>query len=152
MNKLFITHNTPRKRVQISFPEEGRTKQSFKDECDINLIMAKFTKTGAINHVNTFGQTYGFANSIDFTEAMQLITTAQQMFDGLPSAIRTQFENDPSQFLDFVQDDDNTAEMQKMGLIAPEQPPEVPSDEKKTDPPTATPPPEEKPDKQDKTE
>lgn len=27
------------------------TKQSFKDECDINQIVAKFEKTGLVNHL-----------------------------------------------------------------------------------------------------
>ncbi len=135
-----IRHNTPRKRVQINFPKQGRTKQSFKDECDINLIMAKYQKTGAITHVNKYGAQYTDTTSIDFTEAMQLVTSAQQMFDGLPSSIRTRFDNDPSQFLDFVQDANNVPEMRKLGLIAPETPPETTQEEQKTDTPTvATP-------------
>jgi len=136
--QIYTPHNTPRKRVRISFPKNGRTKQSFKDECDINLIMAKYQKTGAITHVNKYGANYEFATSIDFTEAMQLVVTAQEMFNGLPSSIRTRFENDPAEFLDFVQDANNVPEMRKMGLIAPEEPPEVPQEVKKTDTPAPT--------------
>ncbi len=145
MTTTIIRHNTPRQRLQIKFPKQGRTKQSFKDECDINLIMEKYRKTGAISHVNTYGQSYGFATSIDFTEAMHLITTAQEMFDGLPSAIRTRFENNPSQFLDFVQDANNVDEMKELGLIAPEVPPETPQEEQKTDTPDPPTPPVVKP-------
>jgi len=145
METTIIRHNSPRNRVQIIFPNKGRTKQSFKDECDINKIMAKYQKTGAIAHVNQHGANYGFATSLDFSEAMRLIKTAQDMFDGLPSSIRTRFANDPAQFLDFVQNADNKAEMQKLGLIPEEQPPEIPSDEKKTDTPTVDTPPVEKP-------
>ncbi len=140
-----IRHNTPRKRVQINFEGKGRTKQSMKDECDINMIMAKYQKTGAIAHVNDHGANYGFATSLDFSEAMRLIKTAQDMFNGLPSSIRTRFANDPAQFLDFVQDADNEAEMAKLGLIPEKEPPEVPSDEQKTDTPTTDTPAEDKP-------
>ena len=140
-----IYHNTPRKRVQLKFAKKGRTKQSFADECDINNIMAKYQKTGAITHVNRHGAQYDFATSTDFTEAMRTVVTAQNMFDGLPSSIRTRFANDPAQFLDFVQDANNTAEMKKLGLIATDQPPEIPSDEKPEDTPTVDTPTVEKP-------
>ena len=140
-----IGHNQPRIRVQITFPKKGRTKQSFKDECDINQILAKYQKTNAMEHVNQYQGQYAFATGINFTEAMQLITTAQDMFDGLPSSIRTRFANDPAQFLDFVQSNDNDEEMQKLGLIPKNKPPENTSDEQKTDTPTPTIPKETKP-------
>ena len=142
-------HNSPRDRVQFVPTGKSKTKQSFLAECDINNIMAKYQKTGAIAHANRNAAHYDFATSLDFTEAMRLVVTAQDMFDGLPSSIRTRFANDPAQFLDFVQDADNEKEMRKLGLIPEEQPPEVPSDEKKTDTPTATPPPEDEPEKKE---
>ncbi len=132
----YTSHAGPFTKVSITFPKKGRTKQSFKDECDINNIMAKYQKTGALAHVNTYQQQYGFATSVDFSEAMRLVTTAQDMFDGLPSSIRTRFANDPGQFLDFVQNADNDAEMQKLGLIAKKRPSESPPDGQKTDTPT----------------
>lgn len=130
MNTI-IYHNQPRQRVQFIPSGKSRTKQSFKDECDINKIMARYQKTGAMAHVNQHGAEYGFASSIDFSEAMRLITTAQDMFDGLPSSIRTRFANDPGQFLDFVQDANNTEEMIKLGLMAKTKAPEKPSETKK---------------------
>ena len=138
MNQITY-HNSPRERVRIKFPKKGKTKQSFAHECDINQIMAKYQKTGAVAHINQHGANYGFATGLDFAESMRLITTAQDMFDGLPSSIRTRFANDPAQFLDFVQDANNEEEMQKLGLIpanpeiqASEKPPEA----KKEDTPT----------------
>jgi len=92
------------------------TKQSFTKECDINNIMAKYQKTGAIEHVNKHEASYGFATSIDFQEALEIIRTGQTMFDELPSSIRTKFDNDPAKFLDFVQDENNQAEMVELGL------------------------------------
>jgi hypothetical protein len=41
------------------------------------------------------------------------------MFEDLPSSIRSRFENQPSQFLDFVHDENNLQEMQQMGLLNP---------------------------------
>ena len=47
---------------------------------------------------------------------MQIVATANSMFQDLPSSIRNQFQNDPGQFLDFVQDPENLEEMREMGL------------------------------------
>ena len=92
------------------------TKQSFTDECDINSIMRKFQKTGALTHVSNHAENYGFATSEDFSSSMQLVAQATTMFEELPSSIRKQFNNEPGQFLDFVQDPANLEEMREMGL------------------------------------
>jgi len=106
----------PRVYMPMAVNGHSKTKQSMKDECDINLIMARYVKTGAIDHVNKHGINYGFATSMDFAQSMQTVTSAQQMFDELPAKIRNKFSNDPGQFLDFVQDDANRDEMATMGL------------------------------------
>ncbi len=134
--RKFVRHGGPYLKVRITFPKTGRTKQSFAYECEINNIMAKYQKTGAIAHVNQHAENYDFASSLDFADAMRLVVTAQDMFNGLPSSIRSRFANDPAQFLDFVQDADNEAEMKEMGLIEQEQTPEKTPDVKKTEPPT----------------
>lgn len=113
--KIFSAYGTKRRHA-IKFSKRTPTKQSFRDECDINQIMAKFQKTGAISHVNRHGVEYGFATSHDFRESMEIVTKANEMFDELPSSIRSKFLNQPELFLEFVQDPANQAEMQKMGL------------------------------------
>lgn len=105
-----------REAVQIDAGGESRTKQSFKKECDINQIMAKYQKTGAITHFNKHQQNYGMADGQTFQEAMNLVCEAQEMFNDLPSSIRSRFGNDPAAFLDFVQDESNVDEMVKLGL------------------------------------
>lgn len=92
------------------------TKQSFKDDCDINLIMAKFTKTGVMDNIRDIEPEYGFASSDDFRESMEIVSKANSMFESLPSNIRNKFKNEPATFLDFVQDEKNLEEMQEMGL------------------------------------
>lgn len=105
-----------REAVQIDAGGESRTKQSFKKECDINVIMAKYQKTGAITHFNKHQQNYGIADGQTFQDAMNLVCEAQEMFNELPSSIRSRFGNDPAAFLDFVQDESNESEMVKLGL------------------------------------
>lgn len=122
-------------RVQLVFTGKGRTKQAPAAECDINEIMAKYVKTGLLAHANSYRGEYGFASAVDFHGAMNIVTKADQMFDALPAKVRDRFSNDPASFLDFVQADDNEAEMIELGLadpipvipvIPPERPPEPP--------------------------
>lgn len=105
-------------RVKVAFdPAEGRTKQSMRDECNINLIMARYQRTGAVSHVNRRGAEYGFAPALDFRQAMELTRKAQAIFDELPSSLRKRFRNDPAQFLEFVQNPENAEEMRELGLM-----------------------------------
>lgn len=122
--KLQSRKHGKRKPVKLKMYGKTVTKQSFKDDCDINLIMAKFIKTGVLDHLREHGAEYGFASSDDFRASMEIISKAESMFEELPSQIRTQFDNDPATFLDFVQDENNIPKMQEMGLAikTPKQP------------------------------
>jgi len=116
MGIVIVKPFASKKRVRVEIVGESLAKQSMRDECDINQIMAKYQKTGAVSHLNKHGADYGFASGEDFSESMRVITAAQGMFDDLPSSVRTRFGNDPALFLDFVQDEENVDEMVKLGL------------------------------------
>lgn len=134
------THKQTRHAVDLS--AGGRAKQSMKDDCDINKIMAKFQRTGAITHFNRHSPKYGFATSQDFADSMRIITSAQEMFNDLPSEIRTKFHNNPGEFLEFVQNPDNASEMETLGLTTKksESPEELPPGSSEGDPkPSAEP-------------
>lgn len=118
------------KSVKLHMYGTTVTKQSFKEDCDINLIMARFVKTGIIDHVREHGPEYGFASSDDFRDSMELISKANSMFEELPSPIRNKFENDPARFLDFVQNPENIKEMQELGLAYNEKTENLPLAEK----------------------
>lgn len=109
---MYIPHD----RVQLH-PGPGRTKQSFADESNINLIMKKYEKTGMLDHLNRFNGDYGnFIGAADYHQAMNSIRDAGEAFMTIPARIRAKFDNDPAQFLEFVQDDKNHDEMVEMGL------------------------------------
>lgn len=107
------------KRVHPYAGTVSMTKQSHKDECDINQILAKFQKSGMVTHSNKNAARYGFATSLDLRESLEIVKEAQTMFDELPSTIRKKFRNEPAEFLDFVQNPDNLAEMGEMGMLNP---------------------------------
>lgn len=106
---------SPSERVVSPVGEEP-AQQQFKDDCDINSIMRKFQKTGAIDHVAKHQPVYGVATPMDYHEAMNTITAAQSMFADLPSSLRRRFNGDPAELLEFVQNPDNADEAKELGL------------------------------------
>ncbi len=137
----FITAYGPKNPVRLSMDgQKTRTHQSGKDEVDINKLMEKYVKTGVLDHQKEYGGDYGFATSMDLLEALTTVQKANEMFDDLPAKVRTKFDNEPGQFLDFVQDPENHEELVEMGLArSKNQPPVVET------PPAAEPPAVEKP-------
>lgn len=113
-----MKQTTKPQRRDTSFTCTGlpRTKQSFTQECDINNIMAKYQKTGAINHFNSLNPEYGEHTPQDYHQSMNIIAHSNNLFEQLPSSIRKRFNNQPEQFLSFVQNPSNEDEMVQMGL------------------------------------
>lgn len=101
--------------------DEHMTRQEFKDECDINRIMARALKTGTIPGRADMG-TYGdFASVGDFQDAQNTIVRAKDQFAALPALVRDRFKNDPGQFLAWIHDKNTTLEeAHEMGLLSAE--------------------------------
>lgn len=119
---MFKSAFSDRSRVTFSTTGPSRTKQSFKQDCDISHILNKYVKNGLLSHAQTFGGTYGdFIDAVDYQLGLDKIMEANDMFMTLPSSVRKRFDNDPSAFLDFVHDESNLEEMKSLGLIV-EQP------------------------------
>lgn len=114
-----MTKKRERPRQAITFTEKSMAKQSFREECDINTIMAKYRANGLIDHVARYGGRYEhLPSNIDYHDNLQGIINAQEAFASLPSKIRTKFDNDPEKFLGFVLDPANKDEVQELGLGA----------------------------------
>lgn len=118
----------PWKRNRVKFETVGpsKTKQSFKEESEINTIMAKYERTGIVEHRNEYEGDYGnFLDGLpDYHAVMNEVRRVQDMFGELPSGIRAQFKNDAGEFLDFVQDPANDEALVEMGLKRPPAPQE----------------------------
>lgn len=106
-------------RVQISFSGLGRTKQSFKAECDINQILARFLRTGVLDFTNKNEARYGDVTGLEYQTAVFQISRAKSMFEELPAQLRARFENEPGRFIEFVNNPRNREECVEMGLMKP---------------------------------
>lgn len=120
-NQLYSNYST-KLRVRLSFPEDSlHTKQEFKDECDVNVILRRYQQTGELPALNERApQFLDVSAPMDFQTSMQYVAEANSLFNELPSHIRNRFLNDPAQFLAFCSDERNHLEMAKMGLLKPQ--------------------------------
>jgi len=117
-----VDKKTGRVRVQSHNILPTKTQQNFKDECDINNIMAQYSKTGQFTHVTSRqGQYADFSSITDYQEMLDTVRYADQAFMTLPAQVRARFGNDPGKLLAFVQDDANYDEGVKLGLVQPKQ-------------------------------
>jgi phage internal scaffolding protein len=122
MNK-FRTPYGKRVRCSLSFLDEdgnqaiGRTKQSHKDECDINRVLRNYDKTGLLTHVNNASKNYGdFTQVNEYRESLDLVREANEAFSEIPAEIRKEFNNNPGEFFEFVTNPANNEKLVEMGL------------------------------------
>lgn len=96
------------------------TKQEFKDEADINVLYARYKKTGLINQRQVKPLEIDFEGVFDFAGALQQVNEAKRAFMSVPAAVRARFGNDPGAFVNYCMDKGNLADLRKWGL-APEE-------------------------------
>lgn len=102
-------------------PAEGRTKQSMRDDCDINKIMARYSKTGderLLNISNAIPQYGDFSKVGDYLTARLQIKSAEELFAQLPSSVRKMCGHDEAIFLEKVANKDQDL-LIKLGLVVP---------------------------------
>lgn len=118
----------PHERVVTDVVGVSRTRQEFKDECNINVIMKKYERTGVISHVSNRQPRYvDFGDGVpDFHSAMNMMVEAEAAFMTLPAVVRKRFENDPAAFVEFASDEKNLGQLREWGLAAPEKPAAAP--------------------------
>lgn len=88
--------------------DDGRTKQAFKDECDINNILWRAQRGQSISHLQKFGGEYGdFSDVDDLLTAMGRLQRGREIFDALPLELKREFQNDLGKFFRYVNDPAN---------------------------------------------
>lgn len=128
-----------RTRHAIRMLQPSRAKQSFKDECDINVIMRHWNRTGHLLHKNEAQPRYGdFSTVDDFQAAQNIVIQANEAFLALPAAVRDRMHNSPAELLRFVADADNLEEAIELGLV--DKPEETPAPPAPPEPPVVVPP------------
>ncbi len=89
------------------YKKTGMTKQSFKDETDINIILKRAQKSGTISHLSKYEARYGDFSGFDFSEAQIKIAQGGEIFDALPVELKREFNQSSAQFFDYVNNPEN---------------------------------------------
>lgn len=137
--RVYSRFNPP-PQVGVSFENvDSLTFQCFKDDCDINHIMARYREKGILTHLKSGEPQYGDFSTTpeELHEAYELVDKAQSMFASLPSSVRDRFDHDPVKFFDFYNNEDNNEELVKLGLKSKPVPAEahpIPPEESKPSP------------------
>ncbi len=102
--------------------EDGMTKQAFKDDTDINKILAKAAMGDTITHLAKHGAVYGdFTEIDDLLDAQQKLARGTAIFMDLPGEVRREFNQSPKEFFEFVNNPDHADRLPQLlpGLAKP---------------------------------
>lgn len=117
---MFYSRSNLPPQIKSSVGSVSLTKQSFKKECDVNFIIKQYVKNGITPHGNPSSASFlDVSNSSDYQSALNLVISANDAFNSLPSNIRKKFGNDPVNYIEFVENPANADECRSLGLLNP---------------------------------
>lgn len=97
----------------------GLTQQEFKDESDINLILAKYG-VHAIAGEHPPEVYRDVSKDYDYMEAFNAVQEAQEAFAQLPADARRALGDDPIRLMELSQTEAGVRELIKMGFVDPD--------------------------------
>lgn len=101
----------------------SKTVQSDLPQSDINFIVKQFGLTHSLPYGRSVPVYADYSDAPnDYHAAMNFLRDSDQAFLTLDADIRSRFNNNPGEFLDFVSNPDNREEAASLGLVpkAPE--------------------------------
>lgn len=99
--------------------DEHLTQQNCKDECDLNLTLAKYDQGLLRPREPMYGD---FTGVSDYKTAVDAVQAADEAFMRFPADVRERFGNDPNGMLTFIDNPDNREEAEKLGLLPESEP------------------------------
>ncbi len=111
MSLYYMQNQKDRK---IKYTRHGRTKQSFKDACDINKLLEKAAKQGGLSHIEKHGAKYADYAAIDWENLPLQLARGQQVFNELPAELKREFDQNPADFYEYVTDPQNAGRLEEL--------------------------------------
>lgn len=119
MPKFFTKYN-PQKIPGFSSEMESKVQEQFADACQTDTIIRKYNMMGVNPFIAAGGSQYLDTTQIpDFICAQNAQIKVKEYFEGLPSDVRLEFNNDPMQFAEVVSDPRNADYLREIGVLAP---------------------------------
>ena len=122
MFEIYTRYKVPKSPVADS-SKPSLTQQEFKESCDINNILAKFSVQAqalGVEPSQLMPQdqgTYGdFSNLDDFQTAQNKIAFLNDQFSNLPSDVRRKFGDDLNTFISAISDPSRIDELGELGV------------------------------------
>lgn len=102
-------------------------QRQFMRDSDINYLVGRFTRTGSFYSAEQLAKVRATPQFGDFVamqtanvvEAHTTMVRAREAFEQLPFAVRERFAHSPEKLLAFLQNPENRAEAEKLGLMVP---------------------------------
>lgn len=117
MTTLIRKNFTGRIRTPFKTTTRSMVEQQYKQVVDTHEIVKRFTRTGVIDHTTTKKPVYGdFSKLQDFHTSQNLVAQTTQYFEALPSDVRKQFNNQVSEFAQFMSNPENMEKAVSLGL------------------------------------
>lgn len=116
----FFTKYTPPKVVGFSSDQPSKVQEQFADACQTDTIIRKYNTMGVNPFIASGGSQYLDTTEIpSFVAAQNAQVKVKEYFEGLPSDIRLEFNNDPMEFAEVVSDPRNADYLREIGVLEP---------------------------------
>jgi len=112
----FTTAYGAKLKVQSINNDPSMTKQSLKDDADVNKIIKRYNKTGVLPNMNKLEAVYGEITSQDLQDAINKVDASYEAFAEVPAPIRALFNNNAGDFIDYATNPQNIKQMTNWGL------------------------------------
>lgn len=112
-------YSEPFRGSDLECKDPSLAQQQFKDDVDINVLLERFQVTGVMPQGVVLPSYGDFSAVVDFRSAQDALRRARDAFMELPAQVRSRFNNDPQELLEFVSKDENRAEAERLGLVVP---------------------------------
>jgi len=113
-------HSIASNETGLHCKDKSLTQQHQAEETDINYIVKRYLNTGQLEQRSMPPMQGDFTQAPDMQAAMDLVVAARVAFMQQPAEIRTRFNNDPVQFVNFCSDEKNRDQLRQWGMWSPE--------------------------------
>ncbi len=111
MSAYFGKHGKPEER---QYKLHGKTKQSQKDECDINMLLERYQRNASLGHLEKYGGQYGNYAEYDFENHVTKIAEMNTIFEQLPAEVKKDFGQSTNKFFEFVTNPENAERLPEL--------------------------------------
>ncbi len=111
MSAYFGEHGKPEVR---KYKLHGRTKQSQRHECDINMLLERYQRDASLGHLEKYGGQYGNYADYDFENHVTKIAEMNTIFEQLPAEVKKDFGQSTNKFFEFVTNPENQGKLAEL--------------------------------------